>query len=149
MTQNSIFRERLWPTIWLYIIFLLLIPGVMLMLMPLNATLGVILAPVVYALIVGFITFSCPVVTVTDGTLIAGNASIPLNELGNVDLLDRNELTLTIGPRADARAFLLIRGWIHTAVKIENNDPQDPAPYWVITTRRPKELQAAITRSQN
>ena len=144
VTANPIFRERLWPTIWLYIIFLLLIPGVLLMLMPLNMTLGFVLAPVVYLIIVGAITWTCPVVEVKDGHLRAGDAIIPLSDLGAVTQLDRNQLTLTIGPRADARAFLVIRGWIHTAVKIENTDPKDPAPYWVITTRKPAELTAAI-----
>ena len=33
-----------------------------------------------------------------------------------------------LGPRLDARAHLVLRGWIHTAVRVELRDPADPTP---------------------
>jgi hypothetical protein len=38
----------------------------------------------------------------------------------------------------------VVRGWIHRGVRIDNIDPADPAPFWIITTRHPQKLAEAI-----
>nr|WP_284301161.1 DUF3093 family protein [Homoserinibacter gongjuensis] len=48
------------------------------------------------------------------------------------------------GVRLHADAWLLIRGWIPDVVRVELDDPQDPTPYWIISSRRADELAAAI-----
>jgi hypothetical protein len=37
-----------------------------------------------------------------------------------------------------------LRAWARTAVRVEVLDPADPTPYWLVSTRRPDELAAAI-----
>ena len=49
------------------------------------------------------------------------------------------------GQDADARAFLVLRPYLKRAVKVAIEDPGDPAPYWLIATRDPERLAAAIT----
>jgi hypothetical protein len=44
----------------------------------------------------------------------------------------------------DARAWLCIRGWIDPVVRVQVTDPSDPAPYWVVSTRNPDQLVAAL-----
>ena len=51
------------------------------------------------------------------------------------------------GPRLDARAYLCLRGWIPTGVRIALADPQDPTPYWLLSTRRPEALAAALQQT--
>jgi hypothetical protein len=48
------------------------------------------------------------------------------------------------GPEADARAYLLLRPYLKRAVKVEITDPADPAPYWLVGTRRPDQLASAL-----
>jgi hypothetical protein len=48
----------------------------------------------------------------------------------------------------DARAWLLIRGWITPVVKVDLTDPTDPTPYWIVSTRRPAEVVAAIAKAR-
>jgi hypothetical protein len=148
VTDSVDYRERLWPTPWLYIIFLLLFPGIILTTMPINIMFGIVAAPIVYALVMGVITLTSPIVEVAQNTLYAGRANLPLEHVGSVTVLNRNQLTLAIGREADARAFLLIRGWIHTAVKIEVTDPNDPAPYWIVATRHAEQLKQALAASK-
>ena len=50
------------------------------------------------------------------------------------------------GPEADARAFLLLRPYLKRAVRVEITDPADPAPYWLVSSRRPDELAGALHR---
>lgn len=149
-TGAKLYHERLWPNTWLYIMLLLLVPAVLLLFMPLNTTLGVVLAPLSYLLAAGFFTAISPVISVTETEFIAGRARIPLTYLGKVTPLDADQLSLALGIQADARAYLLIRGWIHQGLKIVNTDPSDPAPYWIVTSRNPEKLaQVLATHIQN
>ena len=52
------------------------------------------------------------------------------------------------GTGLDARAFLVIRGWVQPVVRVPITDPDDPAPYWLLSSRRPKELAAVINGSR-
>jgi len=53
------------------------------------------------------------------------------------------------GRRLDARAWLCIRGWIQPVVKVNVHDPSDPVPYWLISTRNPNELVAALEKANH
>ena len=67
--------------------------------------------------------------------------------VGGVSALDAAGARAELGPRLDARAYLCLRGWIHTAVRVELVDPLDPTPYWIVSTRHPDALAAALTGS--
>ena len=69
---------------------------------------------------------------------------LPPTAVGAVTPLDPEAAEALRGPKADARAYLVLRGWIRTAVRVEVADPADPAPYWYVSTRRPEELAAAL-----
>ena len=49
------------------------------------------------------------------------------------------------GVEADARAYLLLRPYLKRSVKVQLIDPADPTPYWLISTRHPAELSAALS----
>jgi hypothetical protein len=76
--------------------------------------------------------------------LTAGRMRVPLSVLGKTTSLDKAKLRELIGPGADVRAQLFIRGYIKTALKIEIDDPSDPTPYMVVSTRRPEQLAVAL-----
>jgi hypothetical protein len=86
-------------------------------------------------------------VAVADGELRAGSAHIPLDLLGTPRALDQEETRQVHGVRADARAFLLTRPYVKQAVLVPVADPADPTPYWLISTRHPRSLVAALTAS--
>lgn len=141
---DGTYRERLWPSPWLMIALLLFIPAVTLTVTPISATLALPIAFSVYLIIAGTLTIMSPRIELSDGQLSAGSARIPVKLLGEITRLDDQALRRTIGPDADARAYLVVRGYIHRAVRIEIADEADPTPYWVITTRRPQSLAAAL-----
>ena len=84
-------------------------------------------------------------VEVRDGVLYAGPAKIELRHIGQVDALDKEATRLVHGRDADARAFLHTRPYISRAIKVVIEDPADPTPYWLISTRHPRTLAAALT----
>lgn len=86
-----------------------------------------------------------PLVQVADGQLRAGRARIPTRLLGPPEPLDKDGTRRVLGVEADARAFLLMRPYLKRSVRIPVHDPADPTPYWVVCTRHPDRLAAALT----
>jgi hypothetical protein len=91
-----------------------------------------------------FAWLGSPEVEVRDGMLLAGTARIPLAHVGEVEALDKEATRRVHGIDADARAFLLTRPYIARAVKVSVDDPADPTPYWLISSRHPRQLAAAL-----
>jgi hypothetical protein len=113
-------------------------------------------------------------VEVRDRELQAGRARLPLGCAGEVAALDESQTRLLRGPRADPRAFVLTRPYLKRAVYIEisgspGEPPQPgprrwwhragggrrrsaamppPAPYWLVGSRQPERLAAAISKSR-
>jgi hypothetical protein len=99
------------------------------------------------ALTTVFVSYGGARVQVADGKFRAGRAHIAVELLGPVTPLNPSATRLLAGPDADARAYLLLRPYLDTAVKVTINDPADPTPYWLVATRRPRELAAVLARA--
>lgn len=95
-----------------------------------------------------FVSYGAARVEVADGWLEAGRARIELVHLGPAEPLSPEEARLVAGRDADARAFLLIRPYLKRAVRVPVLDPSDPTPYWLIATRRPDRLAAALSAAR-
>jgi hypothetical protein len=87
-------------------------------------------------------------IEVADGQLRAGQATLPLREAGQVAPLDAAQARELRGPRADPAAFMLIKPYLKLAVYIEVSRSARGTPYWLVSTRRPAELAAAIESSR-
>jgi hypothetical protein len=83
-------------------------------------------------------------VAVRDGVLYAGRAHIPVALIGPVEALDAEQTRRVHGVEADARAFLLTRPYLKRSVKVTIDDPADRTPYWLVSTRHPRRLAAAL-----
>ena len=138
------FHERLWPgpAGWLVAAGLGALVGLVLFPVSIALAWGVGAAAVVLALVVA--AALTPQVAIAGGELRAGSAHIPVDLLGRATPLSGDALRSALGPDLDARAFVCLRGWVHSAVRVELCDPQDPTPYWIVSTRRPGELVAAL-----
>ncbi|MFD2687664.1 DUF3093 domain-containing protein [Streptomyces phyllanthi] len=83
-------------------------------------------------------------IRVVGGALIAGEAKIPVAALGDAEVLDPEEARAWRSHKADPRAFMLLRAYIPTAVRIPVTDPDDPTPYLYLSTREPRSLVTAL-----
>jgi hypothetical protein len=142
------YRERLWPAPWLYIATALVIPATLLVFVPINFEVGIIVAAVFYLGSIGMLVAASPVIAVTSTELIAGKAKLPISLIGATEGFSGDEGRLERGQRLDARAWLLIRGWIDPVVRITLTDPNDPTPYWLISTRHPDRISEALAQSR-
>ncbi len=83
-------------------------------------------------------------IEVADGVLSVGPDRLPLADVGEVVPLDERQSRALRGPHADPRAHVLIRPYLRCAVYVEVTRPGAASPYWLLATRRPAELAAAI-----
>jgi hypothetical protein len=79
--------------------------------------------------------------------LRVGSRRLPLASAGEVAALDETQTRALRGPRADPSAVLVVRPYLPESVYVEVASrpaaSQGP-PYWLIATRKPAELAAAI-----
>ncbi len=92
----------------------------------------------------GFLSYGSARISVSGGVFRAGRARIEAAHLGAATALDPDETRRTAGREADARAYLLLRPYLKRAVRVAVTDPRDPAPYWLVSTRHPDQLVAAL-----
>jgi hypothetical protein len=145
----TIYREKLWPAPWLFVATALVVPASLLVFLPINQVAGIIVAIVLYLGSVGLLLLASPVIVVTQTELVAGKARVPVGLIGECTAHRRDEARSERGPKLDARAWLLIRGWIDPVVKVELTDPADPTPYWLLSTRRPEAVIAALAETSS
>lgn len=146
--ERPAFDERLWPGPlgWGLTASFGLVLGVVLV--PVSVPLALAVAVVGLVGALGAMVAATPRVAVVDGRLLAGQARIPVDLLGRAATLDRAGVREEMGPGLDARAYVCLRAWVGSAIRVEVVDEQDPTPYWVVSTRHPQELLAAIERAR-
>lgn len=83
-------------------------------------------------------------IRVADGVLHVPGARIPVAALGGATPLDRDATGQVRGPLAQPLAFVVTRPWLSQSVRLQVEDPEDDTPYWLVGTRRPAELAAAV-----
>src|SRR3954447_10744304 len=129
----------------MYLAAALLIPGSLLVFLPVSEIAGVVSAIVLFGAAVGALILWGPVLEVEDGVFRVAAARIPLEHVGEPVAFRREQATAARGVDLDARAWLCIRGWIDPVVRVPITDPADPAPYWLGSPPPPEELIAALT----
>jgi hypothetical protein len=87
-------------------------------------------------------------ITVRDGQLRVADAALPLRYVSEVAPLDAAGKRTLLGPAGDPAAFVVQRAWAPGAVYLRLDDPDDPTPYWLVSTRHPERLAEAVLAGQ-
>ena len=126
------------PSWWMILALFLLVPTTLLIFRPLTWVVGVVVGLLLWLASVGFLWFSAPVLLITGRELQAGRARLEHPYIDRIEQVTRDMARDEKGILLDARAHLVIRPWITTAVKVYLNDSRDPTPYWLVSTRKPQ-----------
>jgi hypothetical protein len=94
-------------------------------------------------LALGLLTFGAVTVEVTGTELVAGGRRLAIGQITEVSAMDAEQTTALRGPRADVAAYLLIRPYLPESAYLAVAGQ----PYWLIGTRRPAELAAAVAEA--
>lgn len=84
------------------------------------------------------------IIQVDHSELKVGRAHIELKYIGEVTVLDTAAMKAIRSRDANPMAFLAIRFWSSTGVKVEVIDERDETPYWLITSSKANKLAKAL-----
>ncbi|MDQ1730072.1 MAG: hypothetical protein QOK10_231 [Pseudonocardiales bacterium] len=80
----------------------------------------------------------------TGTTLTAGDRTIALGVVESAIGLTPGELRRLVGRHSNPLAFTFVRSWVGPGVQLVLRDNADTEPYWVVSTRHPDRLLAAL-----
>lgn len=151
LTHTPTYSERLWVPIWWW---------------PIGIGIAALLAaelhmgaPGVYEWVPYAVLVPCALWTlvwlsrrrieVVDGELVVEQAHLPVELISRGVVVPASAKSAALGRQLDPAAFVRHRPWIKTMALIVLDDQDDPTPYWLISTRRPAELLAALGHSES
>jgi len=150
-TERTEHTERLWAPLSWWATASVLLAAVWLVLVVSTPVLTTIAGTAAAATLVlgGLGSAGAVEVGVRAGEFVAGPAHVPLAMCGAVVALDEAATRDLRGPRADARAHLLLRPWVRQAVRVDLCDSADPTPYWLVSARHPVRVAAAVAAARS
>lgn len=89
------------------------------------------------------------VVRSAETELVVGRAHLPTSYISKVAAVPAGAKSAALGRQLDPAAFVQHRPWIGPMVLIVLEDPADPTPYWLVSTRKPERLIAALGLSSS
>lgn len=73
-----------------------------------------------------------------------GDAHLPTSAISRTAEVPRSAKSAALGRQLDPAAFVVHRAWVGPMVLVVLDDPDDPTPYWLISSRRPDRVLAAL-----
>lgn len=77
--------------------------------------------------------------------LLVDDANLPDSVVSRSMVVPGSARQNALGRQLDPAAFLVSRPWVSEHVLIVLDDPEDPTPYWLISSKNPEALLAAFT----
>ena len=140
-----LFRERLTvPVIWWVLAALFSLSVLLAVGAYLGAAWGLGISAATMLIAAAIFVSASIVISVDAQEIRVGRASIEHAYIAASRALDAEETHRRAGVDADASAHLVLRPYIKTTVEITLDDADDPVPYWLISTRNPQRLAAAL-----
>ena len=140
------FREVIAPTVWLLAFIYFLFTSISISIWAAIGNNPALWCQIILTVVLIYIAIrSRMIIEVDEKELRINKAHIELRYLGDVTVLDTDSMRAVRGRDADPTAFLAIRFWNSRGVKVRVKDARDETPYWLISSKRGKDLAAALS----
>jgi hypothetical protein len=71
-------------------------------------------------------------------------AHLPVSVISRSAEVPRSAKSATLGRQLDPAAYVVHRAWVGPMVLLVLDDPDDPTPYWLVSSRHPDRVLAAL-----
>jgi hypothetical protein len=142
--NEPLYAEWVLPNWSSFLPVLAIYPTFWLTFLPIDLTLGTWLGVGCTLLAVALMLAKAARISVTIEQLQVANASIDREFISSVEAIYGQDSFAERGRNLDTRAWIHFQGSVKSLVKVTINDPSDPTPYWLFSTRRPEELKIAL-----
>jgi Protein of unknown function (DUF3093) len=145
MTTSGKFHDVMRPPLWLIAFIAFMFGSLVLAIWAALGDRAASIAGAALALLTLFIYFAASTTISFDGVeLRVGRAHIEKIYLGAATIVPKRDFLVARTRGADPAAYFALVFWVSEGVKIEIKDARDLTPYWLISTKRGKELIAAL-----
>ena len=76
--------------------------------------------------------------------LWAGEARLPVTVIARSAEIAPSAKSAALGRQLDPAAFVLHRAWVRPMILVVLDDPDDPTPYWLVSSRHPGRVLSAL-----
>ena len=127
---------------------MLVVPAIWLITLPIVGEFSIVMALAVWLVVIATMLARSKRLVISEQIFTAGSAQIPLNLLGESEIIAPESMQAQLGPQLDARAYLCFKSGKKGLVKITVSDKSDPTPYWLVSTKDPRALVAALAKKE-
>lgn len=153
--STVLYSERQWVPVWWWVLAAAF-AGLMGAQVGHNRSLVYLIVTflIVGALLAWYLTYlSSTVLKVeqdSDGTrwLVVGDANLPNTVVSRSLAVPKTAKQNALGRQLDPAAYLVHHAWVKELALLVLDDPEDPTPYWLISTKNPEALLRAFVPDQ-
>jgi hypothetical protein len=148
--KNPVFQERLWPSVgqWVFAFIMTSSLGIAYG-RAYGADLGIFVGIAATIVVIIGLVVNTPLIQIDELNFRVGRARLPLQYVGKIQKLDADQSRRARSTDANSNPHFQLRGGIKNTVIVEVTDPQDPHPYWQVSTRNPDALIAVLNTAKN
>lgn len=137
-TPTVLYRERVWPSIGVFMFFLAMALSMGVVFgEPYGFAAGVRAVGVSLCLVGLLVIRYSPLIKISASKISVGKASIPLDLTGKSFKVEKSDIRRVLNNAHTSSAYVQTSPGVKTAVIITVIDPEDPHPFWFISTRKP------------
>ena len=145
--ESLLYKERVLPNFGTFAAVFALLPSLTIVSEPFDIRIGLAIGIVVVITIWTLLIFRAPTIELSNLKLKVGRVGIFRNLIGQAEVISKDRIFLERGPNLDPGAHKVFQGSVKTAIKIAILDPEDPTPYWLISTRKPHKLAELLEKN--
>jgi hypothetical protein len=145
--ESPLYKERVLPNLGTFAAVSALLPSIAIISEPFDIRIGMATGVLAVVTIWTLLIVRAPKIELSKLELKVGRVTILRNLLGEAEVITKSQIFLERGPKLDPGAHKVFQGSVKTAIKIPIADPEDPTPYWLISTRNPIELAELLKKS--
>ena len=145
--ESPLYKERVLPNFGTFAAVFALLPSIAIISEPFDIRIGLAVGVVVVITIWTLLILRAPTIELSQLELRVGRVGIFRNLIGEAEVISKDRIFLERGPSLDPGAHKVFQGSVKTAIKIAILDPEDPTPYWLISTRKPDKLAELLEKN--
>jgi len=145
--ESPLYKERVLPNFGTFAAVFALLPSIAIISEPFDIRIGLAVGVVVVITIWTILILRAPTIELSQLELRVGRVGIFRNLIGEAEVISKDRIFLERGPNLDPGAHKVFQGSVKTAIKIAILDPEDPTPYWLISTRKPDKLAELLEKN--
>lgn len=138
------YSEKVLPNWSSFIPVLAVYPTLWLTFLPISESIGVWSGLVATVLVTLLMIAKSARIRITEKTIEVSGASIERRFVTGVEVIAKPEAFVARGRELDPRAWIHFQGSVNTLVRVRINDPADPTPYWLFSTRHPERIKEIL-----